>query len=142
MNAQMHRSITPPLQRSTETEMPDVRLINALQAIPGLTLKTDEPLAPFTTMKIGGSADYFLEVGDEAALSRLLPLLQEDGVPICLLGNGSNVLISDRGVRGAVIHLTGHFKKVTWGHLELDEGGDQPLTVLLNWRSVLTQTGR
>ena len=38
---------------------------------------------------------------------------------LCLLGNGSNVLISDRGVRGAVIHLTGEFKKIEWR-----DGGD------------------
>jgi UDP-N-acetylmuramate dehydrogenase len=105
--------------------MPDVQLVNSMQAIPGLTLKVDEPLARFTTMKIGGPADYFVEVEDEVALSRLLPLLHEHGAPICLLGNGSNVLISDRGVRGAVIHLAGDFKKVAWRHIELAQGRDQ-----------------
>jgi UDP-N-acetylmuramate dehydrogenase len=94
--------------------MADSELINAIRAIRGLTLKIDEPLARFTTMKIGGPADYFAEVEQEAALRRLLPILHSHGVAVFLLGNGSNVLISDRGVRGAVVHLAGEFTKAAW----------------------------
>jgi UDP-N-acetylmuramate dehydrogenase len=89
-------------------------LAEDLKLIPGLKVKTDEPLARYTSMKIGGPADYFIEVGDEAALRQLLPLLERHGAATCLLGNGSNVLISDRGVRDVVIHLTGDFRRVAW----------------------------
>jgi len=85
-----------------------------LKQIAGVTLKLAEPLARYTSMKIGGPADYFLEVETSAALAQLLALLGDHGLPIYLLGNGSNVLISDRGVRGALIHLAGEFKKIDW----------------------------
>ncbi|MGH7817608.1 MAG: UDP-N-acetylmuramate dehydrogenase, partial [Candidatus Binatia bacterium] len=85
-----------------------------LKQIAGLKLRISEPLARYTSMKIGGPADYFIEVESGAALATVLPLLQRHGAQVCLLGNGSNVLISDRGVRAAVIRLAGEFKKVEW----------------------------
>lgn len=89
-------------------------LVREIRRLPGLQLKLAEPLARYTSMKIGGPADYFIDVGSGPALAALLPLLQRHHLPICLLGNGSNVLVSDRGVRGAVLHLSGEFKKVLW----------------------------
>jgi len=89
-------------------------LVLALREVSGLTLKMAEPLARYTSMKIGGPADYFIEVENRTALTAVLPLLRRFDTPICLLGNGSNVLVSDRGVRGAVLHLAGEFKKIDW----------------------------
>jgi UDP-N-acetylmuramate dehydrogenase len=85
-----------------------------LKAIAGLKVKIAEPLARYTSMKIGGPADHWVEVEKAQALRQLLPLLKRHEIPVCLLGNGSNVLVSDRGVRGAVVRLVGDFKKVTW----------------------------
>ncbi len=92
----------------------DSPLVRELRSLPGLRLKRAEPLARYTSMKIGGPADYFIEVENGAALAEVLALLQRHHLPVCLLGNGSNVLVSDRGVRGAVLHLSGEFKKVVW----------------------------
>jgi len=92
----------------------DSPLVRELRSLPGLRLKLAEPLARFTSMKIGGPADYFIDVEDGAALAAVLPLLRRHDTPVCLLGNGTNVLVSDRGVRGAVLHLGGEFKKVVW----------------------------
>jgi UDP-N-acetylmuramate dehydrogenase len=89
-------------------------LAQELAALPGVTVKIVEPLARYTSMKIGGPADYFIEVNDENALAKVLALLQRRETAVCLLGNGSNVLVSDRGVRGAVIRLSGEFKRVDW----------------------------
>lgn len=89
-------------------------LTQDLRAIPGLRVKLAEPLARYASMKIGGPADFFIEVENGAALAQLLPLLKRHRTPICFLGNGSNVLISDRGVRGAVIRLAGEFKRAEW----------------------------
>jgi len=89
-------------------------LARELKEIPGLRVKFAEPLARYASMKIGGPADYFIEVERGAALAQLLPLLKRHRTPICFLGNGSNVLISDRGVRGAVIRLAGDFKRAEW----------------------------
>jgi UDP-N-acetylmuramate dehydrogenase len=128
-------SNTPPLQYSDDFVMTDAALLAELALIPGLKVKTDEPLARYTSMKIGGPADYFLEVESAAALCRVVPLLGTRGMAVCLLGNGSNVLISDRGVRGAVIHLAGVFKRAAWSEDEtrawVDVGAACPITQLV-----------
>jgi UDP-N-acetylmuramate dehydrogenase len=92
----------------------DSLLARELRGIPGLRVRLAEPLARYASMKIGGPADYFIEVENGAALAQLLPLLKRHRTPICFLGNGSNVLISDRGVRGTVIRLAGDFKRAEW----------------------------
>jgi UDP-N-acetylmuramate dehydrogenase len=89
-------------------------LARELKEIPGLSVKLAEPLARYASMKIGGPADFFVEVENGIALAQLLPLLKHHRTPLCFLGNGSNVLISDRGVRGAVIRLAGGFKRAEW----------------------------
>ena len=92
----------------------DAPLAAELKQIVGLTVKIAEPLARYTSMKIGGPADYFIHVESDAALANLLGVLSRHRENFCLLGNGSNVLISDRGARGAVIHLAGEFKQAQW----------------------------
>jgi len=92
----------------------DSPLAAELKQISGLKVKIAEPLARYTSMKVGGPADYFIEAQTDAALASVLRLLNQRAMSFCLLGNGSNVLISDRGVRGAVIRLSGEFKKIEW----------------------------
>jgi len=99
-------------------ESDETAFVEKLRSIVGLKVKVGEPLARYTTMKIGGPAEYFVEAQTEPALATLLPLLHGQGIPLCLLGNGSNVLISDRGVRGVVLHLSGEFKTVEWDDTE------------------------
>lgn len=98
----------------------ETALLQELRSIPGLKVKVSEPLARYTSMKIGGPADFFVEVENQAALSQLLSFLSQHGMPACLLGNGSNVLISDFGVEGVVVHLVGDFKRAEWH----DQGND------------------
>jgi UDP-N-acetylmuramate dehydrogenase len=114
-------SNTPILHHSNSTvmlamakESKESLLAQELKGMSGLRVKIDEPLSRYTSIKIGGPADYFIEVETDAALANLLRALHERGMSFWLLGNGSNVLISDRGVRGAVIRLAGEFKKVQW----------------------------
>jgi UDP-N-acetylmuramate dehydrogenase len=114
--ASLHYSSTPiiPMLLAVMKEIEETPLARKLKLISGLKLKISEPLARYTSMKIGGAADFFIDVANGAALSRVLQALDLYGTSFCLLGNGSNVLISDKGVRGAVIHLTGEFKQVEW----------------------------
>jgi UDP-N-acetylmuramate dehydrogenase len=88
--------------------------VRELRLIAGLTVKIDEPLARYTTMKIGGPADYFLDVETNQALVETLRLLDARRIPFCLLGKGSNVLVSDLGIRGAALRLGGEFKRISW----------------------------
>ena len=89
-------------------------LARELQVISGAKVKISEPLARYTSMKVGGPADFFIEVENAAALTGVLKALNRYPTSFFLLGNGSNVLISDRGVRGAVIHLAGAFRQAEW----------------------------
>jgi UDP-N-acetylmuramate dehydrogenase len=67
-------------------------------------LRRDVSLAPFTTLKIGGPADWYYAAQSVAELALALTTARTSDIPITLLGDGSNVLISDLGVRGLVIH--------------------------------------
>ncbi len=70
----------------------------------GLVL-ANEPMCQHTTWRIGGPADLFLQPHDSAELMRMLTLLRQHGVPWQIIGSGSNLLVRDGGIRGAVIHL-------------------------------------
>lgn len=63
------------------------------------------PLAPMTTFKVGGPADWLVDIRSVDELIRVLAAARGAGVPVTILGGGSNVLVADRGIRGAVLHL-------------------------------------
>jgi UDP-N-acetylmuramate dehydrogenase len=69
----------------------------------GNRLKTDEPLARYTSARLGGPADFLAVAESAAELAELLRTAWEQGYPPVILGGGSNVLVSDAGVRGLVI---------------------------------------
>ena len=69
-----------------------------------------------TTFRTGGPALYFLVIETRKELAQVLAWLQEEALPWFLLGNGSNLLVGDRGYRGAILHLAGEFLKT-----EIDE---------------------
>ncbi len=65
------------------------------------------PLAPLTTFKVGGPAQWFLETRSSAEVLVALKIAHEHGVAVTLLGGGSNVLVADAGVRGLIIRPRG-----------------------------------
>lgn len=65
------------------------------------------PLAPLTTFRVGGSADWLLDVRTSAELATALRLASRERIPVTMLGGGSNVLVSDTGVRGLVLRARG-----------------------------------
>jgi UDP-N-acetylmuramate dehydrogenase len=71
----------------------------------GVKTSRDEPLARFTTMRVGGPADLYAVAHNVFELRALVRFARGRGVPHLLLGRGSNAVISDRGVRGLVIHV-------------------------------------
>ena len=78
-----------------------------------ITYKTDEPMKAHTTFKIGGAADIFITVNDIDELRLTIKACRDNAVPVMILGKGSNLLISDDGIEGAVILLDGCFKELT-----------------------------
>jgi len=80
--------------------------------LPGL--KLNQPLAPQTTFKIGGPAEYFYKAKTTQDLIKAIKLARKNNISFIILGNGSNVLISDRGVKGLVIkNQTSQIKVLT-----------------------------
>jgi len=77
--------------------------IDVLYAKLGNKVKENVLLAPYTSARIGGPADIFLTADTSTELGRIVKLLWKYEMPFTLLGGGSNVLVSDRGVRGVVI---------------------------------------
>jgi len=69
----------------------------------GVKTSRDEPLARFTTMRVGGPADLFATVHNAFELRALVRFARTRGLPHLILGRGSDVVISDRGIRGLVI---------------------------------------
>lgn len=76
-------------------------------AFPDLPVQAGAPLAPLTTFKVGGPADWLVEPHDGDTIVRLLQIAHAHGVPVTMLGGGSNVLVADAGVRGLVIRPRG-----------------------------------
>ena len=78
---------------------------NALSnLLPPTRLRQDVPLAPHTTFKLGGTADWYADVRTADELAAVTRTARAHGLPFFLLGTGANVIVGDRGVRGLVIH--------------------------------------
>lgn len=75
--------------------------------------RTSEPMKAHTTFKIGGEADLFATVKNIDELRVTVKACGECNIPFMILGKGSNLLVSDKGIEGAVILLDGDFKEIT-----------------------------
>ena len=69
-------------------------------------LQRDEPLAPYTWLGLGGPAQYLVTPRSVDELKRFVAVCHDEQIPIRVLGGGSNLLVKDEGVSGAVIRLT------------------------------------
>jgi UDP-N-acetylmuramate dehydrogenase len=105
-------------KKSDKDMVATVRPIDALYAKLGDKVKENVFLAPYTSARIGGPADIFLVADTSAELARIVKLLWKLEMPFTLLGGGSNVLVSDKGIRGVVV--LNRAKGVTF------HTGDQP----------------
>ncbi len=87
-------------------------------------LRLYEPMSRHTTLLIGGPADYWIEPRTVAGFQRLVCHLRDRGIPIRVIGRGSNLLVRDGGIRGAVIHpAKGEFAEVRVIGPDLVEAG-------------------
>ncbi len=93
-------------------------LVADLTAKFGDKVKENIPLAPYTSARIGGPADLLITANSADELAAIISLLWEAGADYFILGGGSNVLVSDKGVRG--ITVLNRAKAVRF------ENGDQP----------------
>lgn len=73
-------------------------------ALPELKVLKDEPMRRHTTFRIGGPADYFVCPG-RAQIAEVLAVTKKCGMAITVIGNGSNLLVGDKGIRGLVVEI-------------------------------------
>ena len=76
-----------------------------LAAVSGVELKTDEMIAPYTSYKIGGPAAIWVAPSNEGAIGEVLAIVREAGIPLFVLGLGTNLLVSDKGWPGVTLYL-------------------------------------
>jgi len=88
-----------------------------------MDVKENEPLAEYTTWKIGGPADLLIIPQDKDQLVSAVRILHEHNTPWMLLGRGSNTLVSDKGIRGAVIKLGKGMEEVRFNGNTIYAGG-------------------
>lgn len=80
---------------------------------PATVLRRDEPLAPHTTLRVGGPVDLYVEPATEAELAAILNFCGERGLRFFVLGRGSNLIVRDGGFRGVAICLAhANFSKI------------------------------
>jgi len=105
------------------------------------SLKTNIPLAPFTTLGIGGPAKYFAEIKSADALAAGVEWARDQNLPLFVLGGGSNIVVADRGFRGLVLKMSidGVETRFEDGYVLIDAGAGEDwdnlvaLTVTNNW---------
>lgn len=87
-----------------------------------LALEKDVPLASFTTFKIGGPARYLVRAATVAQLKEGILLARREGLPFCVIGGGSNLLVSDAGFEGVVIRVQHKGIRVSGDLVEVQAG--------------------
>ena len=76
----------------------------------------DEPMSNHTTFKVGGPAECYIKIDDIQDLRKVLKLAKDKNIPITVLGNGSNVLVLDKGIKGIVLNI--RFNKIEMVNLD------------------------
>jgi UDP-N-acetylmuramate dehydrogenase len=80
-------------------------MIDKLRKLVSPAVQADAPLAPFTTFRVGGSAEYYLEATDGEQVAAAVKACQELAIPLYVFGGGSNLLINDEGIKGLVLRM-------------------------------------
>lgn len=81
--------------------------------VPKENIHTKEPMSKHTTFRIGGEADCLIEVEDTDQLIKVLEYIRKLEIPFFVLGNGSNLLVSDEGYRGIILKIGNKMSKIT-----------------------------
>lgn len=99
------------------------------QEIVGI-IKYNEPLKNHTSLRIGGPADIFCSPGNIEDLKKIVSISKEYNIPFWVIGNGTNLLVLDNGIRGLVINLNKGFKKIEFSDKIVKVGAGVSLVFL------------
>jgi UDP-N-acetylmuramate dehydrogenase len=117
------------VSRGTTTALSALERLDRLAAERGIELERDRPLAPFTTLRIGGPADRLASPTDRDALLAVLRLARDAQIPWFLLGNGSDLVVADAGIRGLVIRNRARGLRVSGERISAEAGVPMALLV-------------
>lgn len=84
------------------------------QAVSAGVFLTDEPMSRHTTFRTGGPADIYIEPSCAEELKQVLDICREENLAYTIIGNGSNLLVGDKGYRGVLISLGSHLDRSQW----------------------------
>ena len=101
----------------------------------------DEPMSRHTTFKVGGPADLFVMPRSAAQVRELLLKTKEAGLPLTVVGNGSNLLVRDKGIRGVVLQLGNSFRQLRHEDTHITAETGISLTALSNQAAEWGLTG-
>lgn len=91
----------------------DTALYEFLESqIPKEYIKADEPMSKHTTFRVGGNADFFVEIGSPVELANMIKYLKQTERDYLVMGNGSNLLVGDKGYEGVILHLGSRFNRI------------------------------
>lgn len=94
--------------------MSDLDILNSIREITGeKNASADEAMSAHTTFRVGGPADYFVSPSDADQVVGLIELCRKCEIPYFVLGNGSNLLVSDAGYRGMIINIMDNMNGIT-----------------------------
>jgi UDP-N-acetylmuramate dehydrogenase len=96
-------SVEAPVEHAPITAEDAIRLGTEIQRRIGVKTSRNEPLARFTTMRVGGPADLFAEVHNLFELRAIARFARSREIPLFIIGRGSDLVISDAGIRGLVV---------------------------------------
>jgi len=106
------------------------RLLGLQEIIPPEQILWDEPMRNHTSFRIGGPADALLMPRDPEELARVIRYCREFAVPYYVIGQGTNLLVRDGGVRGAVIKLASPLDNITFQGMRAEAGAGATLREL------------
>ncbi|MDY6825712.1 MAG: UDP-N-acetylmuramate dehydrogenase [Bacillota bacterium] len=108
----------------------------------GSAVKVNEPLASYTSWKVGGPADYYIAPHSVNELVEVIMLSKKFELPLFVMGNGTNLLVLDGGIRGLVVHIGAAFSYIKQGENGITAGAGMAMTALARetvkkgWRGV------
>lgn len=92
----------------------------------------NEPMKNHTSFRTGGEADIFVSPDSIKSLKDVIKLFRENDIPFYIFGNGSNMLVSDRGIEGAVIHIGNGFSSIEVNENKITSGAGAILSAVSN----------
>jgi len=74
-------------------------------------IKTDEPMKNHTSFKVGGNADIMVLPENDIQIAKIVEVCEREGIPFFIMGNGTNIIVRDKGIRGVVIKTCGRLER-------------------------------